>query len=173
MPGPKTLLNDYFNMTWQIFLMIRSRYDPESSCDLVWDFWISLLYLSVAKLTVAWLASGRINPLAKGLAFACKLTPESALLSFYRWSLSFHTFSYHMTGISRCTSKVTVKQALIGEMVTLCNLPRISFDGEVIWFWYYPHFLCQAGLRWAGLQQSAGSMNTGYFRDHFFLFAIE
>lgn len=37
---------------------------------------------------------------------------------------------YHMTGISHFTSKVTVKVTLIGEMVTLFNLP--SFDIGVI-----------------------------------------
>lgn len=34
--------------------------------------------------------------------------------------------------MSRFTSKVTVKLALIGKMVTLSNLPRISFDFGVI-----------------------------------------
>ena len=55
--------------------------------------------------------------------------------------------SYHMTSISRFTSKVTVKLALIGGMVALFNLPGVSFD-----------FGINLQILWpARLQQNVGS----------------
>lgn len=44
------------------------------------SFWIILFYLRIAKLTVAWLASGRISPQARGWPLLANSPDASALL---------------------------------------------------------------------------------------------